>query len=392
VKPKPAMAAATARGTARAVRKVSGRLQRLLAEDRPPIVAGPVDPAAAAAKARLRYVSDEGAGITRVKAGKNGFRYLRAGARARPVTDAATLKRIRSLVIPPAWTDVWICPRADGHIQATGRDARGRKQYRYHARWREIRDRTKFGRMIEFAQSLPRLRRTVANDLRLPGLPRRKVLATVVRLLETTCIRVGSDEYARSNRHFGLTTLLDQHVEIDGSDLRFRFRGKSGKEHEVGLRDRHLARVVRNCQEIPGQRLFQYLDERGKRRAIGSGDVNDYLREISGTDFTAKDFRTWAGTRLMTAALLAGEDPASAAASKRQLLAAIDTVANRLGNTRAVCRASYIHPAVIDAFVGGWLRTPPRVLRAATPRGLERLEITTLRILQAAALPRRRAA
>jgi DNA topoisomerase-1 len=301
------------------------------------------------------------------------------------VRDRATLQRIRGLVIPPAWTEVWICPDPDGHIQATGRDARRRKQYRYHPRWREVRDRTKYGRMIEFAQALPRIRRGVAADLRLPGLPREKVLAAVVRLLEETCIRVGSDEYARQNRHFGLTTLLDRHVAISGSQLRFHFRGKSGKEHVVGVRDPKLAQVVRNCQEIPGQRLFQYLGEDGERHAIGSGDVNDYLRALAGSDFTAKDFRTWAGTTLVTAALIAADAPSSATAGKRQIVAAIDGAADRLGNTRSVCRSSYVHPAVLDAFQEGWLQTPPRVLRARTPRGLDRLEIATLRVLQAAA-------
>jgi DNA topoisomerase-1 len=370
------------------IRETSRRLQRLLAQDRPPIQPGPQDPLAAAAAARLRYVSDDQPGLQRVPAGK-GFRYLRAG---RPVHDRATLERIAVLAIPPAWTGVWICPHPDGHIQATGRDARGRKQYRYHPRWREIRDRTKFGRMIEFAQALPRIRRAVMADLRRPGLPREKVLATVVRLLEATCIRVGSDEYARHNRHYGLTTLKDQHVAVHGPELRFHFQGKSGKQHQVGLRDRALARIVRNCQEIPGQRLFQYLDHRGRRRAVGSGDVNAYLRAVSGSDFTAKDFRTWAGTTLVAAHLGGCAEPASATAARREVLAAIDAAAERLGNTRAVCRASYVHPAVVDAFTEGWLRAPPRVLRAPSPRGLDALELSTLRVLQAAARrPRPRA-
>jgi DNA topoisomerase-1 len=367
------------------VRAVSRRLQRLLAEDRPAVIAGPQDPAQAAHAARLTYVSDGDAGIGRYKAGR-GFRYVRAGGRE--VKDRAVLQRIRGLAIPPAWTEVWICPDRDGHIQATGRDARGRKQYRYHQRWREVRDRTKFGRMIELAQHLPRIRRMVSADLRRPGLPREKVLATVVRLLEATGIRVGNDEYARHNGHFGLTTLLDKHVAILGAQMCFHFRGKSGKEHVVGLRDPKLARVVRNCQEIPGQRLFQYLDQDGSRHAIGSGDVNEYVRSVSGCDFTAKDFRTWAGTTLVTAALMAVEEPATAAASRREILSAIDGAAERLGNTRSVCRSSYVHPAVLDAFTEGWLRTPPRVLRARIPRGLDALEVATLRVLQAAAQPR----
>jgi DNA topoisomerase I len=376
------------------VRDVSRRLQRLLAEGRPPVIGGPQDPVEAASAARLHYVSDDEPGIERVRSGK-GFRYRRGG---RPVRDRATLARIRSLVIPPAWTEVWICPDPDGHIQATGRDARRRKQYRYHERWRQVRDRTKFGRMIDFAQALPRIRRAVAAHLRAPGLTREKVLATVVRLLEVTNIRVGSDEYARSNHHYGLTTLLDQHVAIDGSELRFHFKGKSGKEHVVGLRDPRLARIVASCQEIRGQRLFQYLDERGERHAVGSGDVNDYLREVSDADFTAKDFRTWAGTVLVAAALIACEEPRSVAAGKRSVLAAIDAAAERLGNTRAVCRSSYVHPAVVDAFMEGWIQSPPRTLRASTPRGLDPLELATLRVLQAAArapgskrLPGRRA-
>jgi DNA topoisomerase-1 len=346
-----------------------------------------VDPVQAAAEARLHYVSDEDPGIRRVKAGK-GFAYRRPDGR--PLRDRATLTRIRALVIPPAWTEVWICPDADGHIQATGRDDRRRKQYRYHDRWRAVRDRTKFERLIEFACTLPRIRRAVSNDLRRPGLPRDKVLAAVVRLLETTCIRVGCDEYARQNHHFGLTTLHDQHVDVSGIEMRFHFKGKSGKQHDVGLRDPALARVMRNLQDLPGQRLFQYLDETGERHAIGSGDVNEYLRAVTGRDFTAKDFRTWAGTTMVMGALAAGEDPTSVTGGKRQIVAAIDAAAQRLGNTRTVCRSSYVHPAVLDAFSGGWLRTPPRVLRARSPRGLDELELATLRVLEAAAARRRR--
>jgi DNA topoisomerase-1 len=370
-----------------ALRETSRRLQRLLAEDRPPIRPGPLDPQAAASAAHLAYVSDEDPGIRRER-GRGGFRYLRPDGR--PLEDRTTLDRIARLAIPPAWTEVWICPRRDGHIQATGRDARHRKQYRYHERWREVRDRTKFGRMIDFAAALPRIRRQVARDLRRPGLPRDKVLATVVRLLEATCIRVGSDEYARHNRHYGLTTLRDEHVAVRGPALRFQFKGKGGKEHVVGLRDRALARIVRNCQEIPGQRLFQYLDERGRTHVVGSGDVNQYLRAITGSDFTAKDFRTWAATTLVAAQLLACAEPSSVSAAREAVLAAIDEAARRLGNTRAVCRSSYVHPGVVDAFLEGWLHAPPRVLRAASPRGLDALELGTLRVLQAAARPRRK--
>jgi DNA topoisomerase-1 len=363
------------------VRRTSRRLQRALAAERPPIVGGPQDPVEAASLARLTYVSDEEPGLTRVRAGR-GFRYL--GPDGRAVRDRHTLERIASLAIPPAWTEVWICPDPDGHIQAIGRDARRRKQYRYHPRWREIRDRTKFGRMVEFAEALPRIRRALAADLRQHGLPRRKVLAAVINLLEATCIRVGCDEYARANRHFGLTTLLNRHVEITGDRVRFRFPGKSGKQHQVTLRDPALARIVRNCQEIPGQRLFQYVDDAGERHAVTSGDVNEYLREISGSDFTAKDFRTWAGTTLVAGELVGAEATSSAAATKRAVLAAVDAAAERLGNTRAVCRASYVHPAVLAAFDEGWIRSPRRT-RAAMPAGLDRLERATLRVLRAAA-------
>jgi DNA topoisomerase-1 len=349
-------------------------------DDRPVLPPGTEDARQAASDAHLRYVSDAQPGIARL--GSRRFRYVRPDGRA--VKNRATLDRIARLAIPPAWTAVWICVDPAGHIQAIGRDVRGRKQYRYHPRWREVRDRTKFGKMIELAVALPKIRRRVAADLRRPGLPRDKVLAALVRLLEATCIRVGSDEYARHNRHYGLTTLEDQHVDVRGPELRFHFRGKSGKPHVVGLHDRALARIVHNCQEIPGQRLFQFLDEGGRRHAIDSGDVNDYLRAISGSDFTAKDFRTWAGTTLVAAHLIR-VDPTSASAARRHVLAAIDAAAERLGNTRAVCRASYVHPAVLGAFVDGWLQAPPRVLRAPSPRGLDALELATLRVLQAAA-------
>src|SRR5215213_10556741 len=264
-----------------------------------------VDPRDAAESAGLRYVSDEQPGIRRRKAGK-GFTYLKPGGSK--VDDEATLKRIKTLAIPPAYTDVWICPHANGHIQATGRDARGRKQYRYHPKWREKRDETKFGRVLAFSEALPRIRAQVERDLSKPGLPREKVLATVVRLLDCTGIRIGNDEYARSNRSFGLTTLQDRHVEVSGSNIKFEFRGKSGKNHSVSLSDRRLAKIVQRCQDIPGEDLFQYVDEEGVRQTISSGDVNDYLREISGADFTAKDFRTWSGTVLAAQALKASNE------------------------------------------------------------------------------------
>ena len=302
--------------------------------------------------AGLRYVTDATPGISRQKSG-TGFRYI--GTDGKRVADHATLARIRSLAIPPAYTDVWISPSPRGHIQATGRDARGRKQYRYHPKWREVRDEKKFGRMLAFSEALPAIRRRISRDMRRTGLPREKVLATVVRLLECTRIRIGNDEYARANRSFGLTTLRDQHVEINGATLRFEFRGKSGKRHTVGLTDRRLARIVRQCQAIPGAELFQYLDDDGARQTIGSGDVNDYIREISGEDFTAKDFRTWAGTMLAAEALLRSGPADSATARKAAIAEAVDEVAAQLNNTRAVCRKYYVHPVIFESYLAGEL-------------------------------------
>ena len=265
--------------------------------------------------------------------------------------DGETLARNRSLAITPAWTDVWVCPVENGHLQATGRDARGRKQYRYHPRWRQVRDETKYSRMIEFARTLPRIRRRVRRDLKLPGLPRRKVLAAIVRLLETTLIRVGNDEYAKGNHSFGLTTIRNRHVRVRRGRVHFDFRGKSGVEHEINLYDPRLARIVRKCQDLPGQELFAYLGDDGEVHDVGSSDVNDYLREISGCDFTAKDFRTWAGTALAAEALKEFTEFDSQAAAKRNITSAIERVAQRLGNTKAVCRKCYIHPAIIDAYL-----------------------------------------
>jgi DNA topoisomerase-1 len=312
----------------------------------------PADPAQAAEVVGLRYVRDDTPGIRRVRRGK-GFAYVRPDGR--PVHDEATLKRIRALVIPPAWTDVWICPDANGHLQATGRDDRGRKQHRYHPRFRAVRDETKYGRMLAFAGALPHLRARVEKDMARRGLPREKVLAKVVRLLETTLIRVGNDDYARHNHSYGLTTFEDRHAKIDGPELRFEFRGKSGVRHAVELHDRRLARIVKECQDLPGQELFQYVDETGKRHDVTSGDVNAYLREISGEDFTAKDFRTWAGTVLAARALREFEAFDSKAQAKRNLVKAVEAVARRLGNTRAVCRKCYVHPVVFDAYLDGTL-------------------------------------
>jgi DNA topoisomerase-1 len=289
-------------------------------------------------------------GIRRKRTG-TGFSYM--GPDGKAIKSSAELARIRSLAIPPAYTDVWICPTPHGHIQATGRDARGRKQYRYHPKWREVRDETKFGRILAFSDVLPRIRNRIKRDLNRQGLPREKVLATVVQLLDCTGIRVGNEEYAKANRSFGLTTLRDRHVQISGSNIRFEFRGKSGKTHSVSLSDRRLARIVQRCQAIPGEDLFQYIDEDGVRQSIGSGDVNDYLRASSGQDFTAKDFRTWSGTKLAVAALTEIGAWTSPRQAKANVLRAIDLVADQLNNTRAVCRKYYIHPCVLDAYVAG---------------------------------------
>jgi DNA topoisomerase-1 len=282
--------------------------------------------------------------------GALGFKYLRADGRV--IRHPSELKRIAKLAVPPAWTDVWICPDPRGHLQATGRDARGRKQYRYHPDWRACRDETKYDRMPAFAAALPRIRARTTADLGRPGLPREKVLAAVVQLLEKSLIRVGNEEYAKSNRSFGLTTLQDRHVSVRGETVRFEFRGKSGVRHSINVSGRRLARIVRNCRDLPGQELFQYIDDNGDRRRVDSGDVNEYLQEIAGQDFTAKDFRTWAGTVLACAALREMSADTKARASKN-VLQAIDAVAGVLGNTRAVCRKSYIHPAIIDAYVDG---------------------------------------
>jgi DNA topoisomerase-1 len=273
----------------------------------------------------------------------------------RPEKDPATLARIKSLVIPPAWTDVWICPIANGHLQAVGRDAKGRKQYRYHNRWREVRDEAKYGRTIAFARALPGIRARVQSDLALPGLPREKVLAAVVRLLETTLIRVGNDEYARENGSYGLTTMRDKHVAINGSRVEFTFVGKSGKQHSIDVDDARLARVVKRCRDIPGYELFQYLDEGGEKKTVGSDDVNEYLRTISGEEFTAKDFRTWAGTRLAAMALQEFEEFDSETQAKKNVVSAIENVAERLGNTPSICRKCYVHPDVLNAYMDGEL-------------------------------------
>ena len=339
----------------------------------------------AARGAGLRYVSDDRPGIRRVRRGK-GFRYI--GPDGHAARDEATLTRIRSLAIPPAWTDVWICPLPGGHLQATGRDARGRKQYRYHPRWRAVRDESKYDRVVAFGQALPRVRARVGADLALPGLPRPKVLATVVRLLATTLIRVGNEEYARANGSFGLTTMRDRHAEVTGATVHFAFRGKSGVRHRIDVRDARLARVVRRCRDLPGHELFQYLDEEGHTHAIDSADVNDYLRETAGEAFTAKDFRTWSGTVLAAVALKEFAAFDSQAQAKRNVVAAIESVAKRLGNTPSVCRKCYVHPAVVDAYLDGSLPGSLRVRgdqEAVAPHELDVWETAVLAFLQARA-------
>ena len=297
--------------------------------------------------------------------------------------NTETLTRIKSLVIPPAWSDVWICADADGHLQATGRDARGRKQYRYHPQWSRVRDETKYGRAVLFGESLASIRKRVAADLARPGLSRERVLATIVRLLELTFIRIGNAEYARTNKSFGLTTMLDKHVQIAGATVLFKFRGKSGKTHEIKLTDKRLAQLVKRCRDVPGQDLFQYLDDTGARHAIRSNDVNDYLRAISEHDFTAKDFRTWAGTLLAAHAILEAEESAETF-NKAATLRAVQSVAGRLGNTPAVCRKCYIHPAILKSFEDEMLRTQLTQAFASKKReaGLEVNESALLRFLK----------
>ena len=308
----------------------------------------PLDPEAAAEAAGLVYVSDDEPGISRQRRGRYFAYFNPDGAR---ITDRKAIDRINSLAIPPAYTEVWICSRPNGHLQATGRDARGRKQYRYHPRFRETRDSAKYERMLEFAETLPAIRAKVDEHMRRRGLPREKVLATVVHLLETTMIRIGNAEYAEQNKSFGLSTLRSRHVDVDGAELKFNFKGKSGKSWRLSVRDRRIARIVKSIQELPGQHLFQYVDDDGDVREISSTDVNDYLREISGRDdITAEDFRTWTGTVLTALCLAAAEEADSDTAAKRILKEAIAEVAGQLGNTPAVCRKAYIHPEVIGAF------------------------------------------
>jgi DNA topoisomerase I len=347
-----------------------------------------LDPRDDAEIAGLRYVSDNQSGIRRRRSGK-GFSYLRPdGSR---LSEPRVLRRIRSLVIPPAWSEVWICPFADGHLQATGRDARGRKQYRYHPRFRDVRESTKYEHLIAFAEALPSIRARVREDMALPGLSREKVLATVVHLLETTLIRIGNDDYAKQNKSYGLTTLRTRHVAVNGSEVRFRFVGKGGKQWSLTVRNRRVAKIIKACQELPGQDLLQYLDDDGKQQGITSTDVNAYLRDITGRDITAKDFRTWAGTVLAALALGEVEGFDSAAQAKRNVRAAIARVAARLGNTPTICRKCYVHPQVLSNYLDDHVVLKVAPKGEVTPRddltGLLPEEAAVLEMLRTRAEP-----
>jgi DNA topoisomerase-1 len=333
----------------------------------------------AAGGAGLRYVSVDGPGYTR-KSKDDDFEWL--DTEGKVIRDEQRLLRLKRLAIPPAWTEVWVSPSANGHIQATGRDARGRKQYVYHERWREVRDENKYDRIISFGKALPRIRKRVAQDLKLPGLPREKVLATVVQLLESTFIRIGNEEYARENKSFGLTTMKDRHVEVKGAKLRFRFRGKSGREHEIDVTDRRTAKIISKLQDLPGQDLFQYVDDGGEIHDITSQDVNEYLRAITGEDFSAKDFRTWAGTVLTAIALNAQEKFETKKQAKSNVNTAIRAVAKILGNTPAICRKCYVHPAVLENYVD---QKSIDGLKAMTEEALEQEDVD-LRSSEAAVL------
>ena len=342
------------------------------------------DPVEAAEGAGLRYVSDEQPGYSRKKKG-DGFEYF--DTQGKPITDETRLLRIRRLAIPPAYTDVWICPTPNGHLQATGRDARRRKQYRYHEKWREARDETKYDRMLIFGAALPKIRKRVEADLALPGLPKNKVLAAIVSIMERTFIRVGNEEYARDNNSFGLTTMRNKHVEVKGGTVRFKFRGKSGVPHEMDLNDRRLARIVKKVQELPGQEIFGYVDEEGVAQDIKSQDVNEYLREITGEDFTAKDFRTWAGTVLAAVALNALGAYGTKGEAKTNVKNAVAAVSKILGNTPAVCRKCYVHPAVLETYLDGrmieGLRKRTETALAENVQDLRSVEAAVMTFLQA---------
>lgn len=352
-----------------------------------PVLESHVDPHDSARAAHLRYITDRKPGIHRHRTGAKSFRYTdTAGS---PVRDAETLARIKSLVIPPAWQEVWISPVENGHLQATGRDARGRKQSRYHPRWRTTRDETKYERMKMFASVLPHIRKRVNHDLALHGLPKNKVLACIVRVMETTFIRVGNVEYARENHSYGLTTMRNRHVEIHGGKVHFTFKGKSGVQHSIDLEDRRLARIIARCHDIPGQELFQFLDHEGNHHHVDSADINEYLREITNEHFTAKDFRTWAGTVLTCMLLQECEPSDSATQTKKNIVQTIAAVAKRLGNTPSVCRKCYVHPAVLEHYLNGSLGRAAQKLAEqvekvadATPHALRQEEVALLDLLE----------
>jgi len=329
--------------------------------------------------AGLRYVSDAQPGIRR-KHGARGVSYI--GPDGRVVRRAAEIKRIQALAVPPAWSDVWICTDPRGHIQATGRDAKRRKQYRYHRDWRATRDETKFDRMQAFAAALPILRRRTSADLSRPGLPRNKVIATIVQLLEKSLIRIGNEEYARQNGSFGLTTLRDKHVRVKGGTLRFQFRGKSRVRHSVDVNDRRLAKIVKQCRDLPGHELFQYVDSHGEVQSIGSGDINQYLREVTGEDFSAKDFRTWSATVLAVRALCELPSASTKGRREKNVITAIEAVAGLLGNTRAVCRKSYVHPGVIDCYLDGSMRKVLERVSSRRTSGLRPDEVAVVALLR----------
>jgi DNA topoisomerase-1 len=341
----------------------------------------PTEGPEAAKAAGLRYTTDAIPGIRRVKR-RGGFSFLDRGGK--PIADKGEIARIKALAIPPAYTDVWICPHANGHLQATGRDARGRKQYRYHKRWRAVRDENKFDRMIEFAKALPAIRAAVTRDVALPGMPREKVLATIVSLMERTAIRVGNEEYARENDSYGLTTLREDHVDVKGSTVRFHFRGKSGKEHDIEVRDKRIARIVKKSQDLPGQQLFEYVDDDGTVRPVHSDDVNEYLKSVSDGDFTAKDFRTWDATMMCALELAAIKaEEHSQTERKRLVTDVIKKVAEHLGNTPAVCKKSYVYPGVIDEFMSsGALALIEKAVARASPHALDAHESAVVKLIE----------
>lgn len=345
-----------------------------------------LNPPEAATAARLRYVSDSGPGIRRIGAGRNVRYHDVNGAR---LTDPVVLQRIRTLAIPPAWRDVWICPTPHGHLQAVGRDARGRKQYRYHPRWREVRDETKFARLLDFGRALPRIRRRVRRDMGQRGLPREKVLGTVVHLLDATLIRIGNSQYARDNGSYGLTTLRNRHVTVRGPHLRFEFHGKGGKRHTVDLNDRRVAGIIRRCQDLPGHELFQYIDGEGERQTVDSADVNDYLRLTAGQEFTAKDFRTWAGSVLALNSMRS-HGARAGRLTKKDVNASVAAVAASLRNTPTVCRKCYIHPAILDRDAAPARRSPPQTSRNSSLAALRADERAMLTLLSKRTRPNHR--